>query len=242
MSDKNKNTEELLRYWQKQLNKEQPEYYKYPIVSADYRTKELRDLNYKTQKAKSETRDNLESLKYNNFWTQPYANFNGEQAVKLGSNLTKPVVVAGLTASRHEVGHVARHGDTRVGADIDESNKMQERRFNQKVIDKVLQPGKGEIDPYDFRAQHGETIMNGRDLGKDMGIETFQEYPGYEKAPEIIKNHINDYNNGKVKSSKIGMFKVLDIEDKKSMPYIQRLLNGTLLGADAISIGNQNNE
>lgn len=155
-------------------------------------------------------------------------------------NLASPMSYRNVT--RHEVGHVARHGDTRVGADIDESVKMQERRFNQKVIDKVLQPGKGEVGPYDFRTQHGETIMNGRDLGRDMGIETFQEYPGYEKALEIIKNHINDYNNGKVKSSKIRMFKVLNIEDKKSMPYIWKLLNGTLLGAGTISIGNNINE
>lgn len=98
MSDKNKKAEELLRYWQKQLNQEYPEPYEYPTVSADYRTKELRDLNYKTQKIKQETRDNLESLKYNNFWTLPYSNFSGEQAVGLGSNLAKPVVAAGLTA------------------------------------------------------------------------------------------------------------------------------------------------
>lgn len=32
---------------------------------------------------------NLEQLKYNNFWTQPYSNFQGKQAVDLANNLTK---------------------------------------------------------------------------------------------------------------------------------------------------------
>lgn len=44
---------------------------------------------------KREVSENLEKSKYNNFWTQPYSNFTGEQAYGLATNLVKESMYAG---------------------------------------------------------------------------------------------------------------------------------------------------
>ena len=75
--------------------------------------------------------------------------------------------------------------------------------------------------------------MNGRDLGADLGISIGQEYPGYQKALDIINSN---YKN----SNKAGMVNVLKL-DKESMPYVWKLLNGTLLGGAAFTTYNLNN-
>ena len=69
--------------------------------------------------------------------------------------------------------------------------------------------------------------MNGRDLGSDLGIQVGQTYPGYQKALDIL-------NSGKGKSSKDGMIPIFKT-DEKSMPYVWKLLNGTLLSGAAIT-------
>ena len=58
----------------------------------DYRTRELKNL----QKRDRKIRQNLESYKYHNFWTQPYQDFSGPQAVNLGTNLVKQSLYTGI--------------------------------------------------------------------------------------------------------------------------------------------------
>ena len=58
----------------------------------DYRTRELKNL----QKRDYKIRQNLEAYKYHNFWTQPYQDFSGPQAVNLGTNLVKQSLYTGI--------------------------------------------------------------------------------------------------------------------------------------------------
>lgn len=87
--DGNKVDPAILEYWKKQ-NVVLPSP-KNEQISADNRTKELR--NY--QEAQQQVNQNLEKGKHLNFWTQPYADFDGRQAAELGSNLFKQSIYAG---------------------------------------------------------------------------------------------------------------------------------------------------
>lgn len=89
-----------------------------------------------------------------------------------------------------------------------------------------------EAGPYDFHQQTGEAAMNGRDLGHDLGISVGQSYPGYQKALETL-------NSGLGKSTKDGMIKLFKT-DEQSMPYVWKLLNGTLLGGALMTKINTN--
>ena len=113
---------------------------------------------------------------------------------------------------RHETGHAAYHGNGLT------ANELKYLRFktHQAFIDNA------KAGPYDFHQQTGEAAMNGRDLGHDLGISVGQSYPGYQKALETL-------NSGLGKSTKDGMIKLFKT-DEQSMPYVWKLLNGTLLG------------
>lgn len=91
---------------------------------------------------------------------------------------------------------------------------------------------KEQAGPYDFHQQTGEAAMNGRDLGHDLGISVGQSYPGYQKALETL-------NSGLGKSTKDGMIKLFKT-DEQSMPYVWKLLNGTLLGGALMTKINTN--
>lgn len=60
-------------------------------INADNRTKELKDY----QNSQQQINKNLENGKYLNYWTQPYSEFSGRQAAKLGNNLFKQSLYAG---------------------------------------------------------------------------------------------------------------------------------------------------
>ena len=49
----------------------------------------------KVNAIKNEAYNNLEKTKYANFWTAPYANFNGKTAYDLGTNLVKESIYTG---------------------------------------------------------------------------------------------------------------------------------------------------
>ena len=49
----------------------------------------------KVNAIKNEAYNNLEKTKYDNFWTAPYANFNGKTAYDLGTNLVKESIYTG---------------------------------------------------------------------------------------------------------------------------------------------------
>lgn len=118
---------------------------------------------------------------------------------------------------RHESGHAAYHGN---GLTPDELKYLR-FKTHQAFIDKA------EAGPYDFHQQTGEAAMNGRDLGHDLGISVGQSYPGYQKALETL-------NSGLGKSTKDGMIKLFKT-DEQSMPYVWKLLNGTLLGGALVT-------
>lgn len=64
------------------------------------------------------------------------------------------------------------------------------------------------------------------------GISVGQSYPGYQKALETL-------NSGLGKSTKDGMIKLFKT-DEQSMPYVWKLLNGTLLGGALMTKINTN--
>ena len=123
---------------------------------------------------------------------------------------------------RHESGHAAYHGN---GLTPDELKYLR-FKTHQAFIDNA------EAGPYDFHQQTGEAAMNGRDLGSDLGISVGQSYPGYQKALETL-------NSGLGKSTKDGMIKLFKT-DEQSMPYVWKLLNGTLLGGALMTKINTN--
>ena len=123
---------------------------------------------------------------------------------------------------RHETGHAAYHGN---GLTADELKYLR-FKTHQAFIDNA------EAGPYDFHQQTGEAAMNGRDLGHDLGISVGQSYPGYQKALETL-------NSGLGKSTKDGMIKLFKT-DEQSMPYVWKLLNGTLLGGALMTKINTN--
>lgn len=116
-----------------------------------------------------------------------------------------------------EYGNAAYHGN---GLTPDELKYLR-FKTHQAFIDKA------EAGPYDFHQQTGEAAMNGRDLGHDLGISVGQSYPGYQKALETL-------NSGLGKSTKDGMIKLFKT-DEQSMPYVWKLLNGTLLGGALVT-------
>ena len=125
--------------------------------------------------------------------------------------------------TRHEVGHVSLHGNGKNAEELKYLRYKTHQAFKNDAF----------VYPYDFHQQTGEAAMNGRDLGADLGISVGQEYPGYQKALDIINSN---YKN----SNKAGMVNVLKL-DKESMPYVWKLLNGTLLSGTAFTTYNLNN-
>lgn len=81
---------------------------------------------------------NLEQLKYNNFWTQPYSNFQGKQAVNLANNLTKEATY--ITAGELLLGKLAQGVNklipkktNRYKARFDENGQPIERQLDDKI-------------------------------------------------------------------------------------------------------------
>lgn len=66
--------------------------YKSTYIKANTIPERIQELD----KAKREINQNLDQLKYNNFWAQPYSNLPGEQAVELGTNLIKESLYTGV--------------------------------------------------------------------------------------------------------------------------------------------------
>lgn len=112
------------------------------------------------------------------------------------------------------------------GSGIADELKYLRFKTHQAFIDNA------EAGSYDFHQQTGEAAMNGRDLGHDLGISVGQSYPGYQKALETL-------NSGLGKSTKDGMIKLFKT-DEQSMPYVWKLLNGTLLGGALMTKINTN--
>lgn len=126
--------------------------------------------------------------------------------------------------TRHESGHAAYHGM---------ASTIEELKYLKYKVSQAFKPN-ASVGDYDFNIQTGEAAMNGRDLGADLGIAVGQKYPGYENALQLL-------NTAKDKSNKAGMLEVLKT-DEKSMPYVWKLLNGTLLGGTAFTTYNLSNK
>lgn len=81
---------------------------------------------------------NLEQLKYNNFWTYPYSNFQGKQAVDLANNLTKEATytAAGeilLGKLAQGVNKLIPKKTNRYKARFDESGQPIEQKLDDKI-------------------------------------------------------------------------------------------------------------
>ena len=64
-------------------------------ISSKPQQSEYFDKQSRINATKREVSENLEKSKYNNFWTQPYSDFTGEQAYGLATNLIKESMYAG---------------------------------------------------------------------------------------------------------------------------------------------------
>lgn len=81
---------------------------------------------------------NLEQLKHNNFWTQPYSNFQGKQAVDLANNLTKEATytAAGeilLGKLAQGVNKLIPKKTNRYKARFDENGQPIEQKLDDKI-------------------------------------------------------------------------------------------------------------
>ena len=154
------------------------------------------------------------------------ADGNGDIMYNLGSNMSPQYV------SAHEYGHSFKHGN--VSASLMASDPklgMKEHQFLKTKSSKIFKPNSYYGD-WDLSVTPAEAVMNTRDIGKDLGLKIGQEYPGYEKALQIIKSYPK---NG----PKYGLINYLKL-DEESMPYVWKALTGTLFSILPIQILKQN--
>lgn len=154
------------------------------------------------------------------FNTQPQT-LAREQAVNRDRSTPRIQAANSLTQGLADIITGGMAGSLRDGA-----QNLTKVKTHQAFIDNA------EAGPYDFHQQTGEAAMNGRDLGHDLGISVGQSYPGYQKALETL-------NSGLGKSTKDEMIKLFKT-DEQSMPYVWKLLNGTLLGGALMTKINTN--
>ena len=92
----------------------------------------------KVNAIKNEAYNNLEKTKYANFWTAPYANFNGKTAYDLGTNLVKESIYTGTgEAMGALLGSAINKGISKIAT---------KKRFGSKPITEAERAGipKGE--------------------------------------------------------------------------------------------------
>lgn len=118
----------------------------------------------------------------------------------------------------HEVSHAARHGmpSTDVGIDIAKKEaEYLKHKSSEVFVDNF------EVGPYVLTgkgSQTGEAYANCRDLGKELGIQFNQPYPGDKKVLEILNS--NEAKN----STKNGLIEGFR---KDNLRAVWKALNGT---------------
>lgn len=141
---------------------------------------------------------NLEQLKYNNFWTQPYSNFQGKQAVDLANNLTKEATytAAGellLGKLAQGVNKLIPKKTNRYKARFDENGQPIEQKLDNKLEklrdDEVL-------DSYYYVREQWNGDKNLRLSEKDhRNIDIIKLNPDIKKR---LESAMVDYNQQEV--------------------------------------------
>ena len=125
----------------------------------------------------------------------------------------------------HEFGHANWHGNVSESTMANTEQGKKEWQYLKFKAGQVFKPNSWYSDRFDLNSHGPEAVMNARDYGKEIGLEIGQEYPGYEKALELI----NSNNNG-FKSGLKNMFYL----DKEHMPYVWKALTGTQFAIPAV--------
>lgn len=146
---------------------------------------------------------------------------NGAITYNLASNLNPEYVLA------HEFGHSYRYANPSNELMVNDTKTgMKEWQFLKTKSSKIFKPDSDYAGQFDLSVNPPEAAMNARDIGKDLGLKIGQEYPGYEKAYQIITNYPkNDPKSGLIQYLKL---------DKESMPYVWKSLTGTLFAVPII--------
>lgn len=122
---------QLRKYWESKI--QYPEQ-KQLNISQNNTPEELTTIS----NTRNQIDQNLEQLKYNNFWTQPYSNFQGKQAVDLANNLTKEATytAAGellLGKLAQGVNKLIPKKTNRYKARFDENGQPIEQKLDDKI-------------------------------------------------------------------------------------------------------------
>ena len=124
----------------------------------------------------------------------------------------------------HEFGHANYHGNVSESTMANTEYGKKEWQYLKFKAGQVFKPDSWYSDKFDLNSHAPEAVMNARDYGKEIGLKIGQEYPGYEKALELINS-----NNG-FKSGLRSMFYL----DKEHMPYVWKALTGTQFAVPAV--------
>lgn len=115
------------------------------------------------------------------------------------------------------------------------SADLQEMYLDQKSRS-IFNSGYVYNNQYDLSQYPQEAVQNVRDIGESLGLTIGQEYPGYDKALEILKGTKTLKNRAQ---RDIASFLKTD---KKSMPFVWKALTGTLFSAPVLIKINRNHE
>ena len=146
---------------------------------------------------------------------------NGDIAINLYTDDPKGVMA-------HEYGHANWHGnvsESTMASNLDQGKK--EWQYLKYKSGQVFKPNSWYSDKFDLHSHGPEAVMNARDYGKEIGLKIGQEYPGYEKALELINNNKNGFKSG---------LRDMFYLDKEHMPYVWKALTGTQFAFPAVGI------
>lgn len=176
---------QIRKYWESKI--QYPEQ-KYTYLSQNNIPEELITIS----NTRNKIDQNLEQLKYNNFWTQPYSNFQGKQAVDLANNLTKE---ATYTAA----------GELLLGKLAQGVNKLIPKKTNRYKVrfDENGQPIEQELDNKLIEEQNKAFIEGFKEIRQlwngtnNMSNQFTKNGPKYYYLDENIKNRLNNIINFK---------------------------------------------
>ena len=135
----------------------------------------------------------------------------------------------------HEGGHTLGMGGPYSKKNLSPKDQMKssdkQELYLERKSKQILNPGY-KYEGYDLSLFPYEAVQNIRDIGRSLGLAVGQEYPGYDKALQILRN--KDLIENSAKREIAGYLKT----DKKSMPRVWKALTGTFFGMPtAITIG-----
>lgn len=135
----------------------------------------------------------------------------------------------------HEGGHTLGMGGPYSKKNLSPKDQMKssdkQELYLERKSKQILNPGY-KYEGYDLSLFPYEAVQNIRDIGRSLGLTVGQEYPGYDKALQILRN--KDLIENSAKREIAGYLKT----DKKSMPRVWEALTGTFFGMPiAITVG-----